>query len=1094
MGGGATQLAQTAHADPASPHFRVKPRKASPSGGSDLTITPFTLAGVTFIDMDSKYYHSLAIDSKHNVYSWGDNTYGELGDGTTTSRLKPVPITFPTSANIVKVSTGYYPHSLALDDQGNLYTWGRNDKGQLGLGDTTNRNTPTKVTPPAGVNKFITATAAGDYCLAIGDDGKAYSWGNNNNSDELEHQGGGQLGVGDTTARTRPTAVVGIPATVKITSISALYMTSTALGNNGVIYTWGNNVHGQLANGNRYNSATALPVNPPAGQRWTSISTGGNFSTAIASNGSTYAWGASQWGTFGDGSGSNNTPFGDMLSPIVISRRMPAGVSIESMAQGGWHAIAIGSDKKTYSWGQNAWGGLGLAGAVVGFQSWSNAPYPVSVPQGITFIKVFSGYWNSYAIGNDGNLYGWGQNQYGQLGDGTVVAYRDAPVRVGGAISIDKVTVGTTTATGTSNPTTYAWSGKVPAGTPGTTVDIKVDWSLVGLGAQPSETYQLYYLDLYTVQFKLGGAPGTAPPDQQVEEDSGKLLDWPTTPAWEHHWFTGWYTDTGEPWDFSQPVTSSMTLTAGWEKYAFKLYPAHSPSQGGVSLSVSAPVAPHTITYSSLSAGQDYTLAIGSDGNAYSWGSNQHGRLGSGSADRQAHPSPSRVHLPDTVRVLQVAAGSSHALALGSDHHVYAWGANAQGQVGDGTSTDQNTPIDLTNTARLPSTIMQLAAGDDYSLALTRDGHLYTWGSNQYGTLATTINAGTTNPNSLPTDVSAAGSLPTTIRSISAGSHHALAVSNEHHTYSWGANEYGQLGTSTSLGTDTAQPSPVDLTTVGALPATITQVTAGSTHSLALSQDQHTYSWGDNQHGQLGDGTTTSRSTPTDISAAGFLPSSISQLAAGEHTSIALSTSGHVHTWGINTSGQLGNNNTNVSQATRPLDITTINALPAMTHITAGRNHTSAITNSRQVYSWGANTAGQLGQGSSDTNQHSQPTQAQATQALTVTALTIGTTNTPDTPHWDTASNTWQATSPAGNPGQTTSTIHWKLGTYDQPNYLHPFTYHYTLPSAGTIPLQRISGSLALTLTLSASLAFTANMIHRRKRDNKAHILANQQH
>ncbi|BDR54270.1 hypothetical protein KIMH_03810 [Bombiscardovia apis] len=705
------------------------------------------------------------------------------------------------------------------------------------------------------------------------------------------------------------------------------------------------------------------------------------------------------------------------------------------------------------------------------------------MPKGVKFTRIAAKNWSSFAIGDDGNTYAWGLNNYGQLGVGDTTM-RTIPTRVGGAIGIDKVTIDGVVASGVKDATTYAWSGKTPAGTPGTTVDIKVDWSLVGLGVQPSETYQLYYLDLYTVKFDLGGAPGTAPPDQQREEDSGKTLDWPTTPVWEHHWFTGWYTDTGEPWDFSQPVTSSMTLTAGWEEYAFKLYPAHSPSQGGVSLSVSAPVAPHTITYSSLSAGQDYTLAIGSDGNAYSWGSNQHGRLGSGSADMQAHPSPSRVHLPDTVRVLQVAAGSSHALALGSDHHVYAWGANTQGQVGNGTSTDQNTPIDLTNTGRLPSTIMQLAAGDDYSLALTRDGHLYTWGSNQYGTLATTTNAGTTTPNSLPTDVSAAGSLPTTIRSISAGSRHALAVSSDRHAYSWGANEYGQLGTNTNLGTDTAQPSPVDLTTTGALPATIAQVTAGSTHSLALSQDQHTYSWGDNQHGQLGDSTTTSRSTPTDLSAAGFLPSSISQLAAGEHTSIALTTNGHVHTWGVNTSGQLGNNNTGVTQATRPLDITTINALPTMTRITAGRNHTSAITNSRQVYSWGANTAGQLGQGSSDTNQHSQPTQAQATQALTVTALTIGTTNTPDTPHWDTASNTWQATSPAGNPGQTTSTIHWKLGTYDQPNYILPFTYHYTLPSAGTIPLQRISGSLALTLTLSASLAFTANMIHRRKRNN----------
>ncbi|BDR54485.1 hypothetical protein KIMH_05960 [Bombiscardovia apis] len=1090
LGGGAIQLAQTAHADPASPHFRVDPRRASATGGSDLTITPQTLAGITFTTLDSKHYHTVALDSDSKAYSWGDNSFGQLGDGSTTAHLKPAPITMPANTKFVEVSAGYDQHSLALDDKGNVYAWGRNDKGQLGLGDTTNRSLPTLVPPPAGVNKFTHVNAADAYSQAIGDDGRVYAWGNNddffNGWDFGEPTGNGQLGVGDTAMRLRPTPVVGIPSGVRITSLQAPYLASMALGDNGVVYVWGSNYHGQMANGGiRGYSATARAINPPAGYRFTSIVSGNWTDYATASNGKTYLWGATQWGQIGDGTLTTSSTTGQYVSPVAVNVSMPAGVTIKSMARGGWHTLAIGSDGKVYTWGQNWWGALGIAGFPSGnYMYAATTPSLVTVPAGITFTKVFASDVSSFAIGSDGNTYAWGRNDNGQLGDGKVVAYYDSAVRVGGAVNIDKVTIDGVTTSGTKNPTTYAWSGKVPAGTPGTTVDIKVDWSLVGLGTQPSETYQLHYLDLYTVQFKLGGAPGTAPPDQQIEEDSGKTLDWPTTPAWEHHWFTGWYTDTGEPWDFGDTVDHNMTLTAGWEEYKFTLSPIYGPSKGGDLVNIGAPDPPSTITYSQVAAGSSHSLAIGSDGNAYSWGGNERGVLGQGHGDNKPHSAPGRVHLPDSVRALKVSAGANHSLAIGSDHHVYAWGSNNAGQLGNGNTSAQDTPIDLTALGKLPTTITQVAAGTDYSLAVSSNGHVYAWGFNASGQLGISTNAGTYMPVLNPVDISAAGSLPSSIRKLAAGTNHALAVSGSGHVYAWGSNEFAQLGTTTGLGTSDAQFTPVDISAAGGLPANIVHVAAGDQHSLALASDGHLYTWGNNNLGQLGHNHTISTDpTPTDLTSASGLPASISAINAGGSFSAALANNGHVYTWGDNAKGQLGNDNTSITSSNSPNDLTASALLPECKRIGTGDSHAMAISRNHHTYTWGGNTLGKLGQGNDDADPHPKPAEASALQKLTVTGLTMRTTDT-DTPVWNSNTNSWQ-THTAPNPAGTTNTnIHWSLGGYSQPDYTLNYTYHYTLPAAGTIPLQRISASLALTLGLSASFAYAAYVAQRKKRAN----------
>ncbi|RBP98766.1 RCC1 domain-containing protein, partial [Bifidobacterium xylocopae] len=141
-----------------------------------------------FTQISAGYWHSLAIGSDGNTYAWGNNQYGQLGDGTTTNSNIPVRVHTPAGVHFTQVSAGGF-HSLAIDDDGHAYSWGENDYGQLGNGssDTNPHPTPVRVTDPAADTTWTTISAGCLHSLAIDSNGHAYSWGNN---------GAGALGNG----------------------------------------------------------------------------------------------------------------------------------------------------------------------------------------------------------------------------------------------------------------------------------------------------------------------------------------------------------------------------------------------------------------------------------------------------------------------------------------------------------------------------------------------------------------------------------------------------------------------------------------------------------------------------------------------------------------------------------------------------------------------------------------------------------------------------------------------------------------------------------------------------------------------------------
>ncbi|BDR54486.1 hypothetical protein KIMH_05970 [Bombiscardovia apis] len=1076
MGGGATQLAQPAHADPGL-RIGARPPGSDSSNGFSLTPTHGPVSGgntarvtkpqneIPFAQVSAGSTHGTGLNENGGVYWWGSYIYGQWG-----SRA-PVLAELPRGIKITEVVSGYN-HSMALASSGKIYAWGVNDKGQLGNGDTSGalQKTPALVNRgaiPDGVR--IVHIAAGDgHSLAIGSDGKAYAWGNNQY---------GQLGNNDPTHANQyePVAAAqgAIPASVSLTQISGGSNFTLALGSDQRAYSWGFGGSGRLGIGNGTNQDAPVAVlqgNMPAGVNFKQVSAGGSHALAVGTNDYAYAWGSN---------GSYQLGNGSMWSHPDSA--VPTGVSAGKVLQvsaGAAHSMLLGNNHYVYCWGDNSNGQLGTGYSAFPYTT----PSPIYNAGGVNpnMTQISAGGNFSLSVAKGVEAYSWGSIVAGQLGDPNVTSIngicstpaRPEPPKASiTGVAFDGIAVPSHTVGADG-----AWTVTVPAH-PAGRVEVTITWSN-GFSEQPPIIFHYTYMTTHTIHFDTGGAPGTIPDQQVLTEDA---IAWPQTPVWDGHWFTGWYTSTGQVWNFADGVESDMTLTAGWEPYQFTLTPAGGPSSGDTALSINPPAPPQALTYTALSTGLDYTLAIGSDGNAYAWGVNNEGQLGTGSATPSSIQ-PVRVHLPEQVKALQVSAGNTHALALGSDHHVYAWGSNTCGQLGNGSTTGASSPVDLTAAGTLPSTIIAIAAGDQYSLALTQDGHTYTWGNNTTGTLATTTNAGTATPNPTPTDITTKRNLPDTVVAISAGPNHALALTSDHHVLSWGTNQAGQLGTSNQLGSTTAQPIPVDLADFNLLTDTISQISAGQDHNLALANNHHTYSWGSNARGQLGDPTQSGGPTPVDLTARSLLPATINQVQAGNQYSIALTSSQQAYTWGANNNGTLGNNT--LTDSNQPTNISANTSLPPLSAISTGSHHAAALTDTNHIYSWGANNHGQLGQGTSDTNPHPQPAIANAKQTLNVTGFTIDATDT-NTPVWNSSQHAWTTHSTAHNPGPTTSTIHWTLGTYNQPDYPLPYIYTYNLPQAGSAQPQRAAATLALTLGISTSLAYTAHNIKQRVQGRK---------
>ncbi len=669
-------------------------------------------------------------------------------------------------------------------------------------------------------------------------------------------------------------------------------------------------------------AAFGLPVGEMAaraGAKRLAAGLDGNHTCFLEATGSVRCWGDNSNGQVGDGSSGNAR-----TSPTSVS----GIVNAVSVAVGRDHSCALLVNGTVKCWGSNALGQLGT-----GAGSASSA-VPVLVSGLSNVVSIAAGSAHTCARKSDGTVSCWGQNNSGQLGDGTLQP-RFAPVgALGLANAVTVAAGGGHTCAVRANGLVQCWGAN--------------DQGQLGLGDFAARSVPSEVTSVSKITSIAAGNQHTC-----ARRADGEVLCWGSN-------------DRGQFGDGSAanrsffPVQANLVdSTISERQHAVELAAGHSHTCAVVAASFHLSVA----CWGKNSAGQlgrgqssafetdlralgDRTLAIAAglahtcelamDGSVKCWGDNSRRQLGIGNTDANL----ARVTvsgLGATSAAKMIAAGTNHSCALRANGRALCWGRNLGYALGDGTSTNRSTPTDVI----LPATFRSISAGGNQTCGM---GELLPtcWGQN-------------TNGQSLPfvedafviarSDRMASQGLVDI--EIVAGGNHGCEAGVTGRVYCRGSNNAGQLG-------DAAAQR---LNSLVAGLSEATAVAAGSAHSCALQANGEVYCWGSNSSGQLGDGTLTSRADPRQVSA---LPASVVAISAGAEHTCAVTADGRVFCWGRNDAGQVD------GTTAQRLTATVVPGLAAgeAVGVTAGFGHTCVLRVAGGVKCWGRNADGELGNNS----------------------------------------------------------------------------------------------------------------------------------
>lgn len=371
--------------------------RASALARPDVTIDATgTLAPA---DLDGGSFFTCVRTVVGAAYCWGFNQFGRLGDGSTTTRLKPAPVVGGLS--FAEVSTGT-AHVCALTPGNVAYCWGFNTFGGLGDSTTTHRSLPV---PVKGGLTFTQVSSGGAHSCGLTAAGTAYCWGYN---------GFGQLG--DSTSTDRPTPVP-VDGGLAFSAVSAGGAHTCAITTNGAAYCWGMNNLGQIGDSTTTNRVR--PVAVKGGLVFSAISAGGNYTCGITTSNVAYCWGQNETGQLGDGSVANRR------TPVRVSGGLVfASVNTGDAPTAAFPATTCGLTPtgKAYCWGHNRFG-------QVGDGTTTSRRTPRAVAGGLVFAAISTMATHTCGVTTSRSTYCWGRNNWGELGNGTVLQ-RLVPTRV----------------------------------------------------------------------------------------------------------------------------------------------------------------------------------------------------------------------------------------------------------------------------------------------------------------------------------------------------------------------------------------------------------------------------------------------------------------------------------------------------------------------------------------------------------------------------------------------------------------------------------------------------------------------------------------
>ena len=602
----------------------------------------------------------------------------------------------------------------------------------------------------------------------------------------------------------------------------------------------------------------------------------------------------------------------------------------------------------------------------------------------------------------------------------------------------------------------------------------------------------------YQVTFETDGG-STKPGDQSVSYPYGRVKRPSPDPVRDGYQFDGWFI--GEvAYNFSKPVTENLTLTAKWtpnkQNNTWSINPDKGSQLGGQQTVITPPDSSSGIKFNQVSASATYgrfSLAVGSDGNAYAWGDNMYGELGDGTEISRTTPVKVKkpIGAPTDFTYVQVSAGEDHSMALGSDGYVYAWGDGAFGQLGNnekGYENRSSIPVRMHdgNNSSKGLAAVQVSAGPAFSLAVDKNGNIWACGQNPYGQLG----KGSTYNSWYPTRVLFPSNTTSAVQ-VSAGDRHSLAVDTNGNAWAWGQNSDGQLGNGTT--TDWHEnPNPILVKfpkNTGTVK--VSQVSAGLTTSLAIDSNGNAWAWGSNEYGQLGNGTKGGYSDlpvqiqdPNDVSKV----LNVVQISGGTNYSLAIDNDGNAWAWGNNEDGQLGDNTTNDRLSpVKVLDSTQseTSAGPWLNaaQVSAGEGHALAIDADGNAKAWGEGY-GVLGNPDAG-NQSLAPVPVMFPSQPVITAVSFDTSPATDlTPVSN--SNSVTVVTPAHEPGQVKVSVDYKLGDIAQKPYTS-LTYTYTpYTPAGVLPS---AGGEGFLLALAAGTTSMGGVLASRRHRREQHLL-----
>lgn len=643
---------------------------------------------------EDQNYSILAIDINGELYGWGQNSNGVIGNGSVSSFYTPQRI--GTQSNWTSIAIGNNT-SYAINSSGELYSWGTNTSSfllGLGSGGPTYSYTPTRI---GTATDWVKVVVGENFAAALNSNGELYTWGANNY---------GQLGIGSVTVPNATPTRIGQSLTW--TDVGAGGYHLIAIASNGEMYGTGYNVYGSVGDGTTVNKSSLTRIGTAS--NWSKIECGYYHNLAINTAGQLFGWGWNNYGQVGVGSTSP--------SSVIIPTQIGASSNWNnSLFSAGYeHSIAVNSLGEIYAWGRNDYGQLA--------DSTTTPKYVTNRVPNITSTNITSiaaSRWASWLINSNSLLYS-GYVAYTASGSSYTFTNLGTATSAALANNYTQVSAGSTFTTACNNiGQLYVWGGisSTYANSVFNAVNIN---NLTSADASLGQTSPGSYLALDTVGGLWAGGYG------------------PHYPYWNGSNLTSVNTvnhGLGSITKVASGYAHSLVIASG------KLYAGGNNSYGALGIGSSSTSASSYLQIGTASnwievdAGEFCSAAINNIGELYTWGYNNIGQLGLG--DTTNRSTPTRVGLLSNW--VKIAVGKDFMLAINSLGEIWAWGSNTSGQLGIGNVPYTFVPTKVGTATNWTS----VSAGGSHTLAINSSKQLWAWGLNSSGQLGdnTTTNRNT---------------------------------------------------------------------------------------------------------------------------------------------------------------------------------------------------------------------------------------------------------------------------------------------------------------------------------------------------------------